>query len=94
SWSHFTTNGWAGADSFSGLALPGMFAAIPFAIWFFLAIEGASMAAEEAKDPQRTIPRSLGGGILTLTVLAIGVMVFACGVGDWRALSNINDPLP
>ncbi len=56
--SHFTTNGWAGADSFSGLALPGMFAAIPFAIWFFLAIEGASMAAEEAKDPQRTIPRA------------------------------------
>ncbi len=94
SWSHFTTNGWAGADSFSGLALPGMFAAIPFAIWFFLAIEGASMAAEEAKDPQRTIPRALGGGILTLTVLAIGVMVFAGGVGDWRALSNINDPLP
>lgn len=71
-----------------------MFAAIPFAIWFFLAIEGASMAAEEAKDPQRTIPRALGGGILTLTVLAIGVMVFAGGVGDWRALSNINDPLP
>lgn len=52
------------------------------------------MAAEEAKDPQRTIPRALGGGILTLTVLAIGVMVFAGGVGDWRALSNINDPLP
>ncbi|MDZ0572610.1 ethanolamine permease [Klebsiella variicola] len=94
SWSHFTTNGWAGAESFSGLALPRMFAAIPFAIWFFLAIEGASMAAEEAKDPQRTIPRALGGGILTLTVLAIGVMVFAGGVGDWRALSNINDPLP
>ncbi len=52
------------------------------------------MAAEEAKDPQRTIPRAPGGGILTLTVLAIGVMVFAGGVGDWRALSNINDPLP
>ncbi len=42
------------------------------------------MAAEE-KDPQRTIPRAPGGGILTLTVLAIGVMVFAGGVGDWRA---------
>jgi ethanolamine permease len=27
-------------------------------------------------------------------VLAIGVMVFAGGVGDWRALANINDPLP
>lgn len=94
SWQHFTAHGWAGADSFSGQTLPGMFAAIPFAIWFFLAIEGASMAAEEAKDPRRTIPRALGGGILTLTVLAIGVMLFAGGVGDWRALANINDPLP
>nr|WP_049293669.1 ethanolamine permease [Franconibacter helveticus] len=94
SWSNFTANGWAGSDAFSSLALPGMFAAIPFAIWFFLAIEGASMAAEEAKDPQRTIPKALGGGIITLTLLASGVMIFAGGVGDWRTLANINDPLP
>ncbi|EMH4164287.1 ethanolamine permease [Pluralibacter gergoviae] len=94
SWDNFTRHGWAGADHFSLLTLSGMFAAIPFAIWFFLAIEGASMAAEEAKDPQRTIPRALGGGIITLTVLAIAVMIFAGGVGDWRNLANINDPLP
>lgn len=93
-WSNFMHHGWAGSDSFTSLALPGMFAAIPFAIWFFLAIEGASMAAEEAKDPKRTIPLALGGGIITLTVLAVGVMMFAGGVGDWAALSNINDPLP
>jgi ethanolamine permease len=29
-----------------------------------------------------------------LVILAMGVMVFAGGAGDWRALSNINDPLP
>ena len=52
------------------------------------------MAAEEAKDPRTTIPRAYIAGILTLVVLAIGVMVFACGVGDWRTLANINDPLP
>jgi ethanolamine permease len=80
------------ARSFSGLALPGMFAAIPFAIWFFLAIEGASMAAEEERSAAHH-SRALGGGILTLTVLAIGVMI-AGGVGDWRTLANINDPLP
>ncbi|MEA9389070.1 ethanolamine permease [Acerihabitans sp. TG2] len=91
---NFTRGGWAGAEHFSVGALSGIFAAIPFAIWFFLAIEGASMAAEEAKDPQRTIPRAFIGGILTLTVLAIGVMFFAGGVGDWTKLSNINDPLP
>lgn len=71
-----------------------MFAAIPFAIWFFLAIEGAAMAAEEAKDPKKTIPRAYVAGILTLVVLAVGVMIFAGGVGDWRTLANINDPLP
>ncbi|CDF86207.1 protein Eat [Pseudomonas knackmussii B13] len=94
SFSNFVLNGWAGSSEFSVSAIGGIFAAIPFAIWFFLAIEGAAMAAEEAKDPKRTIPRAYIGGILTLVVLAIGVMIFAGGVGDWRTLSNINDPLP
>lgn len=94
SFSNFVLNGWAGSDTFSLEALSGIFAAIPFAIWFFLAIEGAAMAAEEAKDPQRTIPKAYVSGILTLVVLAMGVMVFAGGVGDWTQLSNINDPLP
>ncbi|HSI58588.1 MAG TPA: ethanolamine permease [Ideonella sp.] len=91
---NFVAKGWAGQDTFSAAAIPGMFAAIPFAIWFFLAIEGVAMAAEEAKDPKRTIPVAYISGILTLLVLAIGVMIFAGGVGDWTKLSNINDPLP
>ncbi|MBM3268198.1 MAG: ethanolamine permease [Candidatus Sericytochromatia bacterium] len=94
SWAHFAAHGWAGADTFSAAAIPGILTAIPFAIWFFLAIEGAAMAAEEVKDPRRSIPRAYVGGILTLLVLALGVMVFAGGVGDWRQLSGINDPLP
>lgn len=91
---NFVAHGWAGQSSFSLAAISGMFAAIPFAIWFFLAIEGVAMAAEEAKDPRRTIPIAYIAGILTLLALALGVMVFAGGVGDWRTLSNINDPLP
>lgn len=94
SWANFTAHGWAGNDAFSLAAIGGIFAAIPFAIWFFLAIEGAAMAAEEARDPVRTIPRAYIAGILTLVALALGVMVMAGGVGDWRTLSNINDPLP
>ncbi len=92
--SNFVLNGWAGGEQFGGAAIAGIFAAIPFAIWFFLAIEGAAMAAEEAKDPKRTIPLAYISGILTLLVLAFGVMIFAGGVGDWKALSNVNDPLP
>jgi len=91
---NFVANGWAGSNEFSGNAISGIFAAIPFAIWFFLAIEGAAMAAEEAKDPKKTIPIAFISGILTLVVLAIGVMIFAGGAGDWSKLANINDPLP
>jgi len=94
SFSNFVLNGWSGANEFTLGSIPGIFAAIPFAIWFFLAIEGAAMAAEEAKDAKRTIPKAYVSGILTLVFLAIGVMVMAGGVGDWRQLSNINDPLP
>ena len=93
-WSHFTAGGWGGHNTPTLATVGGMFGAIPFAIWFFLAIEGAAMAAEEAKDPRRTIPRAYIAGILTLVLLAFGTMIFAGAVGDWQRLANINDPLP
>jgi ethanolamine permease len=76
------------------LGLPGIFAALPFAIWFYLAIEGVAMVAEEVQDPRRTIPKGYGYGMLTLVVLALGVMVLTGGVTDWRRLSHIDYPLP
>lgn len=94
SMANFTAHGWSGESTFTLASISGIFAAIPFAIWFFLAIEGVAMAAEEAKDPKRTIPIAYITGVLTLTTLAFGVMIFAGGSGDWRALSNLNDPLP
>jgi ethanolamine permease len=54
------------SDDFGGGAWSGIFAAIPFAIWFFLAIEGVAMAAEETKNPSRSVPIAYIGGILTL----------------------------
>lgn len=93
-WSNFLAHGWAGQDQFSMAAVGGIFAALPFAIWFFLAIEGVAMAAEEAKEPRRTIPIAYVSGILTLTALAFGVMLFAGGSGNWAELSGLNDPLP
>ena len=94
SWANFAAGGWSGQSHFTIASIGGMFAAIPFAIWFFLAIEGVAMAAEEASEPRRTIPIAYIAGILTLTALAFGVMILAGGAGDWKALSNVNDPLP
>ncbi|AEE48493.1 ethanolamine permease [Haliscomenobacter hydrossis] len=72
----------------------GIFAALPFAIWFYLAIEGVAMVAEESKDPHRTIPIGYISGIATLAFLAIGIMVVSGGITDWHRLANIDYPLP
>jgi ethanolamine permease len=85
-------------SNFNSHAMPygwgGVFAALPFAIWFYLAIEGVAMAAEEVKDPQRTIPRGYLYGMGTLVLLALGVMFCTGGITDWRLLSRIDYPLP
>ncbi|MBE9460895.1 ethanolamine permease [Dyadobacter subterraneus] len=72
----------------------GVFAALPFAIWFYLAIEGVAMVAEEVEDPKRTISRGYIYGILTLVILALAVMIFTGGVTNWKFLSTIDYPLP
>ena len=72
----------------------GIFAALPFAIWFYLAIEGVAMVAEEVRNPQKTIPRGYLLSIGTLVVLALGTMLLCAGAGDWRQLSQLDYPLP
>ena len=72
----------------------GVFAALPFAVWFYLAIEGVAMVAEEVKDPKRNIPKGYISGLATLVLLALGVMIFTGGITDWRKLSGLDYPLP
>lgn len=72
----------------------GIFAALPFAIWLYVCIEGVAMVAEETKDVRRDIPRGYISGILTLMILALGVMILTGGIGDWRTLASLDYPLP
>jgi len=64
----------------------GAFAAIPFAIWFFLAIEGVANVAEETVNPQRNILIGFGSAILTLVVLCILTFCSSVGVAGWEAV--------
>jgi ethanolamine permease len=77
-------------EAFSANPLPhgwgGAIAALPFAIWFYLAIEGVANAAEEAKNPRRDVALGFGSAILTLVVLATFVLFFAIGVGGWERI--------
>ena len=48
-----------GASELLPFGLLGIWAAVPFAIWFFLAVEGVPLAAEEAREPERDVPRGI-----------------------------------
>jgi ethanolamine permease len=78
----------------------GVFAAIPFAIWFFLAIEGVANVAEEAINPRRTMLLGFGSAILTLVILCILTFAGSVGVAGWEAIVYKTDgtasdsPLP
>jgi ethanolamine permease len=68
-------NGWSG-----------VFAALPFAIWFFLGIEGVANVAEETVNPQKDILKGFGSAIITLVVLCVITFVAAIGVNGWEAI--------
>jgi ethanolamine permease len=64
----------------------GVVAAIPFAIWFFLAIEGVANVAEETINPQKNILKGFGFALLTLVILCVLTFLAAVGVGGWEAI--------
>ena len=72
----------------------GVLAALPFAIWLYLGIEGVALVAYEVAESQRTIVRGYGYGLGTLVLLALGVLVLTGGATDWRRLSHLDYPLP
>ncbi len=93
SWAHLKHN-----------ALPngigGIFSAIPFAIWFFLGIEGVANVAEETINPQKTMLKGFGSAILTLVFLCVLTFIGSVGVSGWEAIvykadgSTSDSPLP
>ncbi|MBN4061807.1 ethanolamine permease [Bacteroidales bacterium AH-315-I05] len=64
----------------------GIFAALPFAIWFFLAIEGVANVAEETINPQRNVLIGFGSAILTLVMLCLLTFSTSVGVAGWETV--------
>ncbi|WFG45042.1 ethanolamine permease [Pseudonocardia alni] len=83
----------AGASPFLPFGYLGIWSAVPFAIWFFLALEGVPLAAEEARDPERNVPRGIVAAMLVLLVTGALVLVLATGSLGAQALSESGNPL-
>ncbi|KGK87450.1 ethanolamin permease [Desulfosporosinus sp. HMP52] len=74
--------------------MKGVMAAVPFAIWFYLAIEGGAMAAEEMVNPQKDIPKGFLSGMGTLMIMGFLTLFLTAGIADYNLVSAVDFPLP
>ncbi|NJR74605.1 MAG: amino acid permease [Scytonema sp. CRU_2_7] len=64
----------------------GVFASIPYAIWFYLAIEILPLASEETDDVPGNMPPALILGMFTLIAISVLTLVLNSGVGGGAAV--------
>ena len=66
----------------------GILAALPFAVWLFLAIEQLPLAAEESADPKRDMPKGIMLGMFTLIALGFLVLIFNPAIPITREVTD------
>jgi ethanolamine permease len=82
-----------GNSSFLPFGWEGVLYALPFAMWFFLGIEELPLAAEEAHDPERDIPRAGIIGLITLVATGALVLFLNPAVTGSDAIGLSGEPL-
>ncbi|EJG0479614.1 MULTISPECIES: ethanolamine permease [Vibrio] len=71
----------------------GVWAALPFAMWLFLAVEGVPLAAEEAKNPAKDVPKGIIGAMMFLLLTATLVVVLLAGAVGSKVIGDSAVPL-
>ena len=83
-----------GGGPFLPFGIGGALAALPFAVWLFLAIEQLPLAAEESVDPKTDMPRGIMAGMATLIVSAFMILWLNSSVANGAfGLSTSLEPL-
>ena len=84
----------AGASSFIPFGYAGILSAFVYGIWFFLAVEGVPLAAEETGDPARDMPRGIITAMLTLLLFAALILLIVPGSAGSETIRGSDNPLP
>ncbi|ROR92976.1 ethanolamine permease [Nocardioides aurantiacus] len=86
--------GAAGASDFLPMGFAGVVAALVYGIWFFLAVEGVPLAAEETDNPARDMPRGIIAAMLTLLLFAALILFILPGSAGSETIRASDNPLP
>jgi ethanolamine permease len=79
-----------GGGPFLPFGISGIFKALPFAIWFYLAIEEIPLAAEESMDPARDVPKGTIWGMHTLVITGALILLLNSGVDGGAGVIGIS----
>ena len=82
-----------GASEFLPMGWYGVWAALPFGMWLFLAVEGVPLAAEEAKDPAKDVPKGIIGAMIFLLFTAVLVVFLVAGAAGADTIGKSAVPL-
>ncbi len=82
-----------GQTAFLPFGIEGILWAIPFAVWFFLGIEELPLAAEEAKNPSRDIPKAGLWARTTLIATGLLILFLKTGIVGAEELRVAGEPL-
>lgn len=82
-----------GGSSLLPLGWYGVWAALPFAMWLFLAVEGVPLAAEESKDPAKDVSKGIVAAMLLLLFTATLVVLLIPGAAGAQAMGQSEVPL-
>ncbi len=84
----------SGASDFLPFGYAGILGAFVYGIWFFLAVEGVPLAAEETRDPRRDMPKGIITAMLILLAFAALMLLLAPGGAGSRQIMESDNPLP
>ncbi|KMY53778.1 ethanolamine transporter [Bacillus sp. FJAT-27231] len=74
--------------------IKGVWSAIPYAMWLFLAIEMLPMLSEECNDVKKDMPKGIISGMITLLILSMLTTTVAIGLAGVDVMTVAEDPLP
>jgi ethanolamine permease len=82
-----------GARSLVSGGVLGVIQCVPFALFMFLGVEQAALAAAEVRNPAQEMPRALIAAILITFGIGVVVLFIATGAAGVNTLATANDPL-
>ena len=91
---NITPDGSAMSSGLLPFGITGVVAALVYGIWFFLAVEGVPLAAEESDNAERDMPRGIIVAMMVLLVTATLMLFLVPGAAGSEAIRSSDNPLP